>query len=200
MSKFSSMKLRTKIAVGATAGAAVLAGGGAALAYFSTSSTGTGSATVGSQVAWTVSALSAAGGNPALFPVTNLHNGSFTGCLDDGSSAALTPGAGVAGTCTPYDSYTYSVHNSAPQTEHLTGVTISVSVDASHAANGCLASWYTVDGQSGGSFDDTSLHGDVLAGHDTGTSTVTVMLADNANNIPQDSCQGATLTLTGTAD
>ena len=49
MSRFSNMKLRTKIAVGATLGAAVIGGGGMlAFAYFTGNGTGSGTGSVGS--------------------------------------------------------------------------------------------------------------------------------------------------------
>ena len=55
MSKFSSMKLRYKVGLGVTTAAAVIAGGGAAFAYFTDTATNTnGNATTGTSAPWSV--------------------------------------------------------------------------------------------------------------------------------------------------
>jgi hypothetical protein len=74
MSRFSNMKLRTKIAVGATLGAAVIGGGGMlAFAYFTSTGAGTGTAGVGSSS-----------------PVTIAQVGSTSGLVPNGPPQTIT--------------------------------------------------------------------------------------------------------------
>jgi hypothetical protein len=113
MSRFSNMKLRTKIAVGATLGAAVLGGGGMlAFAYFTSNGSGTGSAGVGSSSPVTITQTGTVSGlvpnGPAQtinYKVTNPGSGSeyvnqVMVSVASISGAGTTTGPGVDA-CTP---------------------------------------------------------------------------------------------------
>jgi hypothetical protein len=119
------MKLRTKIAVGATLGAAVLAGGGAlAFAYFTSTGSGTGNGVVGSASNWSVTAAAPTGG-PLLpgsgtetitYTVKNVSNGHQE--LNGTTAAVTTDGTGILDTI------------------------------SGHYVDTCLASWFTVTNTS----------------------------------------------------
>jgi hypothetical protein len=176
MSRFSDMKLRTKIAVGATVGAAVIAGGGLAFAYFTSTGTGTGSATVGSATHWTVGQTGTLSGGP------------------------LYPDAGVGGNNVQTNSY--SVTNAGKGSQNLTQVVVSVansdgsawSAQANAGLPACTAADFSVGGQAVGSpWTDTSLAGDFTAGQSKTTGSVTIEMIDNGKN--QNNCQGVTVPL-----
>jgi hypothetical protein len=176
MSRFSDMKLRTKIAVGATVGAAVIAGGGLAFAYFTSTGTGTGSATVGSATAWTVGESGTPTGGP------------------------LYPDHAIGGANVQTDSYT--VTNGGSGSQNLTQVVISVanangsawSSRADGTLPACTAADFSVGGQTVGTpWTDTSLAGDFTAGQSKTTGSVTIEMIDNGLN--QNNCQGVTVPL-----
>jgi len=151
--------------IGATT-AIALAGGGAAFAYFSSSGSGTGHATVGTSTAYTVTVGDPVG--PALVPVTP------TG---------------------PGQTFTYTVKNNDAGPQTVTGATITVTPDASHATAGCLASWYQVSNTNiatpanpGVQVYTTPVS---IAAGDTSSSAefaFTVKLIDSGTN--QDVCKG----------
>ena len=68
MSKIKNMKLRYKIGVGVASTAAVVAAGGAAFAYFSSTGNGTGAASVGSPANWGVQLASTNPTSGTLYP------------------------------------------------------------------------------------------------------------------------------------
>jgi hypothetical protein len=175
MSRFSDMKLRTKIAVGTALGAAVLAGGGLAFAYFTSTGTGTGSAVVGSATNWTVGESGTPTGGP------------------------LYPDASVGGANIQTDSYT--VTNAGHGSQNLTSVVISVANSNGSAwssqANGslpaCTAADFSVGGLTAGNpWTDSSLAGDFTSGQSK-TGTVTIEMIDSGKN--QNNCQGVTVPL-----
>lgn len=181
MSKIKNLKLRYKIGVGVATAGAIAAAGGAAFAYFGTSSTGTGSATTGSQVAWSIS------------------NGGTTGAtslVPDGGTAAGSPKAGDN-----VQTHAFTVTNNSGVTEHLTSVTISIAkADGSawtsqnnSALPECSASDFSVGGSAVNTpHVDTAVAGDVAA-NGTSAGTVTVELIDN--NLDQSNCEGVTVPL-----
>lgn len=194
MSKFKDMNVRYKVGFGVATTAAILGMAGGAFAYFSTSSNGSGSASVGTQVAWGAGNPTAGTHTGNLYPVVT-HTGGFTGCLDNaGHTAAIPAGSDVSGTCTPYQDYTVTVTNNAPQSEALsTGITLKVDptwnpTKLVAADEACTPSMFTIDGNAGGSYTDTSDNGVALAHAATETVTFTVILADDGSN--QDNCQG----------
>jgi hypothetical protein len=122
MSRFSNMKLRTKIAVGATLGAAVLGGGGMlAFAYFTSTGAGTGNATVGSASHWTVAAAAPTG--PALLPGFGTDTVTYT---------VTNPSSGHQG---------FNTTTAALTTDANGGVYDTVN---HQYVDGCLATWFTV--------------------------------------------------------
>jgi hypothetical protein len=175
MSRFSDMKLRTKIAIGATLGAAVLAGGGMAFAYFTSTGTGTGSALVGSATSWTVGESGTPTGGP------------------------LYPDAGIGGANVQTDSYT--VHNGGHGSQSLASVVVSVansdgsawSAQANAGLPACTAADFSVGGQAvGTAWTDSSLAGDFISGQSK-TGAVTIEMIDSGKN--QNNCQGVVVPL-----
>ena len=113
MSRFSNMKLRTKIAVGATLGAAVLGGGGMlAFAYFTSTGAGTGTAGVGTSTNVTIAQVGTVSGlvpngapQTINYKVTNPGTGSeyvnqVTVSVASISGAGSASGTGIDA-CTP---------------------------------------------------------------------------------------------------
>lgn len=157
------MKLRTKVAVGATLGAAVLAGGGAlAFAYFTSpsSTSGTGNASVGSAANWGLSVNAATGG-------------------------PLYPGSGS-------ETVGYTVTNNGSGNEAITTTSAALTVDGSGnvyntTSNafvpGCLATWFVVANHGPVVPDD-------VASGLTASGTVTITMNDA--NISQNACEGVT--------
>lgn len=162
--------------IGALSVIAVLAAAGAAIAYFTSTGNGTGSATVGSATNWTVGESGTPSGGP-LYPDPAIGSGHIQ-----------------------TDSYT--VTNPGSGSQDLTQVVIKVAQADGSAwssqTNGskpaCTASDFSVGGQAiGTSWTDSSLAGDYTAGSSQ-TGTVTVQMIDKpAAN--QDNCQGVTVPL-----
>ena len=169
-------RFRTKkVAAVVIATAIALGGAGAALAYFTSSGTGSGTATVGTAGSWTVGESGTPSGGP------------------------LYPDAAIGGANIQTDSYTVSNPNAGSQ--DLTSVVIEVSptfsVQDANLDPACTAADFSVGGQAvGTAWTDTSLHGDYISGASE-TGTVTVELIDNGAN--QDSCEGQTVPLVFTA-
>jgi hypothetical protein len=179
--------MNKKVAAIGVAAGLVLGGAGAAFAYFTTSSTGAGSASVGSQASWSIATTSAVGS--ALTP-----------SVTDTSCPPSIPSAGATGDCSSSQTLTYTVTNHSGVQEALSGVTISVAnadgspwapTKAIAADDACSASDFSIDGNTVGTpFDDTSLAGPVNPGVTTSSSNVSVILVDNSAN--QDNCEGLT--------
>jgi hypothetical protein len=180
MSRFSNMKLRTKIAVGATLGAAGITAGGMAFAYFTSSGSGNGSATAGSSTAFVVSQDSPATG---LYPSPVAPN---TGAVTQAVDFTVTnPGSG--------DQWVNTVTISIPTTTDSANNTV-VEDTSGAVVPGCLASWFNIaspvqtlnknipgTNQTGSnSYDDTG-------------SSATIQLVDSGTS--QNPCEGVTLKL-----
>jgi len=171
MKRFMNKKVAT---IGLAAGLA-LGAAGAAFAYFTSSGTGTGSATVGTAGTWSTAQTGTSG--PALYP-----------------------DAAIGGANVQTESYT--VTNNGHGSQDLNQVVISVAnADGSAWSSqtnalkpACNASDFSVEAQPvGSSWTDTSLAGDYTAGTTTSAGHVTVELIDNSAN--QDNCQGVTVPL-----
>jgi len=154
MSRFSDMKLRTKIAIGATLGAAALGGGGMlAFAYFTSTGTGTGNGTVGSASNWTVTAAAPTGGpllpgsgtETVTYTVKNVSAGHQE--LNTTTAALTTDGTGIFDT----------ISNKYVDT--------------------CLASWFTVTNTPPAATD-------VAGGNSVGGSLTITMTDAAANQNP----------------
>lgn len=169
-------KKRSLVALGAIAAMVVAS---AAFAAFTSSGSGTGTASVGSDTggSWTVTQTNSSG---TLFPDPA------------GAAGAVGNGANI-------DTLTYDVTNNSAGSLLLASVTAQIATGTGGAwsytdANNdpaCTASDFSINGQPvGASATDTALAGDVNSKATTGTSTFKVELIDNGKN--QNSCQGQT--------
>lgn len=167
-------KKRSIVALGAIAAMVVVS---AAFAAFTSSGSGTGSASVGTDTGgnWAVAQTASSG---TLYPDPA------------GTGGAVGNGANL-------DTVTYDVTNNAKGSLLLASVTAKIATSTNgtwsytDAANdpACTASDFSINGQPvGQSATDTALAGDVNAGKTTGTSTFKVEMIDNGKN--QNSCQG----------
>jgi flagellar capping protein FliD len=139
-----------------------------AFAYWTTSGSGSVSATAGSDAGVSVS------GDPA--------NGIY-------------PGGSVPVTTTVTNS-------SASQTQFVTNLHVTISIDAAHAGNGCLASWFTYKADSQGAGTDANprsvaLNTELAA---SGNTTVDGHVFMSDPNTNQDACKGATIDLAYAVD
>ena len=144
-------------------------------AYFTSTGSGTGSATVGTSTAWTVGQTAA----------------------DVTAAGPLYPDQAIGtGTIQTND---YHVLNPSTGQQSLNQVVISIatfpgggvwSIQPNPSKPACTAADFSVGGQPVGSaWTDTSLAGNKAAGFDTTTGTVTVQMIDNGLN--QDNCKNA---------
>jgi hypothetical protein len=163
---FRSM-LTKKRMLTAFAAVGVLAVAVTAFAYWTTSGSGTGSATAGSDAGVTAS------GDPA-----------------DG----IYPGSSVPVTTTVTNS-------SSSQSQFVTNLHVTISIDSAHAGDGCLASWFTykADSQPSG---DSNPHSVALNTELASSASTTVaghvFMSDPNTN--QDACKGATVKLAYAVD
>ena len=159
---FRSM-LTKKRMLTAFAAVGVLAVAVTAFAYWTTSGSGTGSATAGSDAGVTAS------GNPA-----------------DG----IYPGSSVPVTTTVTNS-------SSSQSQFVTNLHVTISIDSAHATAGCLASWFTYKADSQASGSDTNPRTVALNTElaPSGNMTVDGHVFMSNPNTNQDSCKGATINL-----
>jgi hypothetical protein len=175
MKRFMNKKVA---AIGLAAGL-VLGAAGAAFAYFTSTGSGTGSATVGSSANWTVGETGSPSGGP------------------------LYPDPAIGGANVQTD--TYTVTNNDTGSQYLTSVQVSVanadgtawSSQTNPLLPACTAADFSVGSAAvGTTWTDTSLAGTYTASGtpgDTASSTVTVELIDNHAN--QDNCEGLTVPL-----
>ncbi len=169
-------KFTRKRYIGALAVIAVLAMAGAAVAFFTSTGNGTGSATVGSAGPWTVGESGTPTGGP-LYPDAAIGTGHIQ---TDG----------------------YTVTNAGSGSQNLNKVVISVANSDGSAWSSstnnpskpaCTANDFSVGGAATGTaWTDNSLAGDYVAGAFK-SGTVTVQMIDNSKN--QDNCQGVTVPL-----
>jgi hypothetical protein len=168
------MKKRVILAL-SVVGALAIAG--SALAFFTSTGNGTGSASVGHATTWSVGqelGVPSTGG--PLYPDTTIGTGHI-------------------------QTDTYYVKNSGNGNQNLTSVVISVADSSGNTWSAvgdgtnppCTASDFSVDGAAvGAAATDTSVAGDLTTGQ-TKTAPVTVQLIDNGLN--QNNCQGVTVPL-----
>jgi hypothetical protein len=127
-------------------------------------------------------------------------SGSGSGSATAGTDAGLTasgdpangifPGSSVAVTTTVTNS-------SSTQAQYVSNLHVGISIDATHAGNGCQASWFTYKADSQASGTDANprtvaLNTELAASANT-TVDGHVFMADTASN--QDACKGATINL-----
>ena len=160
--------LKKKIAAVGLAAGVSLGVGGAAFAYFTSTGSGTGAATVGNAAAWT--------------PV---------------SATLLNGGVMYPGVSSSDETFTVSITNSGHGYQNLNKFVISVAkadgttwtgpVTAFPLENGCSASDFALGGQAAAGSYTVSPNADVAPGT-AYTTTVTVHMLDTG--VPQDNCQG----------
>jgi hypothetical protein len=158
MQKFSAKK---KVAAALGAGAIVVAGAGAAVAYWSAGGSGHGDST-------------AASANGAVSYAVTVADG-----IAPGLSKAVTYGAYNLGTTS------LQVNNPAA----------AVSIDTTHATNGCLASWFAVGQPTSGT---TTIPAGTLQATPVSLGSGNLTFPD-LTNTDQNSCKGATVTVTVTS-
>ena len=141
MRRFTSKRF-----IGALSAIAVLAAAGAAIAFFTSSGTGSGSATVGTSTAWTVGQTGTSG--PALLPGPTIGTRNI-------------------------QTKTYQVTNPSSGSQNLKQVVVSIAngngfrvvLPGGQHQTGTTAADFSVGGQPvGQSWTDTSLSGDYTAG------------------------------------
>ena len=164
MSKLFTTRRRIAI-VGITA-AMVLAGGGAAFAYFTASGSGTGSATVGSTGTWQVTQASSTG---TIYP-------------GSGSSVITFNVKNTGNGDQQYSTATVAV-NSSTQSGYVGDITQSAT-----PVSGCLASWFSASDTATG--DDPDLGTNIAAGGTVQVMVQVSMPSDSTDN--QDDCEGTT--------
>ncbi len=157
------------IAVALTTGL-VLSGGGVAFAYFTADGSGTGSGTVGSSTAFTISGDTPSG---SVTPGGSTETLAFT---------VTNPGSG--------QQYVGNVYASVA-TDSNNGYVESIPGDTESDVIGCSASWFSIDGTATGN-GTVHVNQDIApSGHYDETSGLTLVLSDSSGN--QDLCQGATV-------
>jgi hypothetical protein len=167
------LKSKKGIALLAVVAVAAISAVGA-YAYFTSTGTGSGSATVGTSTAWQVTTDAATGG-------------------------PLTPG----GASTTYEAVAYRVKNNSTGHQNLANVNVKVANadgTAWTAVAGCSASDFqlSIDGGStwgaaGASVNDTALAGNLAPSGVTSDGTITIRMIDSGSN--QDGCKNATVPL-----
>ena len=132
-------------------------------------------------------------------------SGSGSGSATAGTDAGLTasgdpangifPGSSVAVTTTVTNS-------SSTQAQYVSNLHVAISIDPTHAGNGCLASWFTYKADSQASGSDTNPRAVVLNNElaTSGSMTVAGHVFMSNPNTNQDACKGATTDLTYAVD
>lgn len=121
--------------------------------------------------------------------------GSDTGVTVSGSPAnGIHPGGSVPVTTTVTNS-------SSTQAQYVANLHVTISIDSTHAADGCSASWFSYKADSQGSGDSNphtvALDTDVAA---SGTHSVDGHVFMANPNTNQDACKGATINLAYAVD
>ena len=173
LGRAKNMKLRYKIGMGVATGAAVLAGGGAAFAYFTTTGSGTGQGAVGTATSWTVTAATESG---TIYPGQGTETIGYT---------VTNPGSG------------YQELNTLSVAVNTVSSTGDITAGGKDVA-GCLATWFVpVIAHTGtGTLASISPATD-LAPNATYSAVVTLSMTDS--NSVQDSCKNATPDVTVSA-
>jgi hypothetical protein len=175
MSKFSNMKFRTKLAVGATIAATSVAAAGGAFAYFTGSGTGTGTTTT------------ASGGSIAI-------------TLD--SLTGLAPGAGAIPvnfklTASGADTRVHTATVTLPTAQVNGTGTVYVTTDGTTPNTACQAAWFSLQNATQ-TIDQTVNTGaanalDWVDASKGGTNTATITMGESGTD--QSACQSSTVFL-----
>ena len=132
----------------------------------------------------------------AYWTTSGSGSGSATAGSDAGVTASGDPSNGIyPGSSVPVT--TTITNSSSSQAQYVTNLHVTISIDDTHATDGCQASWFTYKADSQASGTDSNPHS-VALNTELATSASTtvdghVFMADaNAN---QDACKGATINL-----
>jgi hypothetical protein len=136
----------------------------------------------------------------AYWTTSGSGSGSATAGTDAGVTVAGNPGDGIyPGGDVPVT--TTITNSSSTQAQYVTNLHVAISIDATHAGNGCDASWFTYKADSEPSGDSNphtvALDTEIAA---SGSHQVLgkVFMANTATN--QDACKNATINLAYTVD
>lgn len=152
---------RRRIAIVGITAAMVLAGGGAAFAYFTATASGTGSASVGSPGSWSVSESGSTG---TIYPGSG--NSMITFNVMNGGSGDQQYSSAIA------------TVNSSTEEGYVGDITQSGT-----PVSGCLATWFNTTVTT-----DPHIGGDVNAGNTVQVTVKVTMPSDSTDD--QDACEG----------
>jgi len=129
--------------------------------------------------------VATAGGAYAYWSTTGSGSGSATAATSNGTvvlhadyANGLTPGAS--------ETVTYTADNSGTSSLRVGTITPTVSIDAAHAAAGCLVGDFTISPTESNT---------TVAASATGVAAGTGTLSFADSGVSQDGCKGATVTL-----
>jgi hypothetical protein len=175
---------------------ALIAAAVGAYAYFTSSGSGTGSATVGSSSTWTVGQTGVTSGGPLLpdaaIGTGNIQTNAYH-VQNTGSGAQYLTNVAIKVAKSDGSAWTFCPGDATDTAGTCGGGTNPAGL----AANGkpsCKATDFSVGGQAvGATWTDTGLQGTFAANQNKTTGSVTVQMIDNHAN--QDNCQGVTVPL-----
>ena len=136
----------------------------------------------------------------AYWTTSGSGSGSATTGTDTGVTASGNPSDGIyPGSNVPVT--TTVTNSSSSQAQYVSNLHVTISIDATHAGNGCSASWFTYksDAETSG---DSNPHAVALNTElaTSGTKTVDGHVFMANPNTNQDACKGATIDLAYAVD
>jgi hypothetical protein len=142
-----------------------------------------------------VSALAVAAIAFAYWTTSGSGSGSATAGSDAGVTVSGNPSDGIyPGGSVPVT--TTITNSSSSQDQYVANLHVSISIDATHAGDGCEASWFTykADSESSGDSNPHTVAVDTeIAASGSESVDGDVFMADSGTN--QDACKGATINL-----
>ena len=131
----------------------------------------------------------------AYWTTSGSGSGSATAGTDAGVTVSGDPSNGIyPGGSVPVT--TTVTNSSSTQSQFVTNLHVTISIDATHAGNGCAASWFTYKADSEGSGDSNphtvALNTELAP---SGTTSVDGHVFMSNPNTNQDACKGATVNL-----
>jgi hypothetical protein len=147
-----------------------------------------------------ISVLAIAAVAIAYWTTSGSGSGSATAGTDTGVTVSGDPSNGIyPGGSVPVT--TTVTNSSSTQSQYVTNLHVAISIDETHADDGCAASWFTYKADSEGSGDSNphtfALDTELAA---SGTTTVDGHVFMSNPNTNQDACKGATVNLAYTVD
>jgi hypothetical protein len=148
-----------------------------------------------------VSVLAIAATAFAYWTTSGSGSGSATAGSDAGVTVSGNPDNGIyPGGSVPVT--TTITNSSSTQKQFVSNLHVTISIDSTHAGNGCQASWFTYKADSQASGSDTNPRAVVLNNElaTSGSMTVAGHVFMSNPNTNQDACKGATTDLTYAVD